>query len=343
MAKGDSAASHHYWREKDAHVLSDISDSPGPPVLIPDGTTITSTKKGILPISQQLSQKGSTAMILPGLSSASLISIGQLCDDGCKVFLNEKTLLAVKDDKVVLKGIRNRTDNLWDIPVQKKSISCDNYEEPRVHAAIYSTPISDTPVKKKMFQSTQKIKHTIPKFLRQFNDIIDSNIFDSIITKQMKIDAAQYCPVRIIKEQPSLAVIIQKKKTHMELAQYLHAACFSPVKSTFVKGIKNNHFTSWPGLTPNIITKHLPDAVATVQGHLHQERQNLQSTKPKDMSLTQVDKIRGKIEQLKAQLKPDQTLEDAFQEKLHLDGFPVSPSPNTKTNGVAEKLNSPNI
>ena len=117
MAKGDSAASHHYWREKDAHVLADIIDSPGPPVLIPDGTTITSTRKGILPISQQLSQKGSTAMILPGLSSASLISIGQLCDDGCNVFLNEKTLLAVKDDKVVLEGIRNRTDNLWDIPV----------------------------------------------------------------------------------------------------------------------------------------------------------------------------------------------------------------------------------
>ena len=42
---------------------------------------------------------------------------------------------------------------------------------------------------------------------------------------------------------------------------------------------KKHHFKSWPGLTPQIISKHLPLPVATVQGHLHQERQNLQSTK----------------------------------------------------------------
>jgi hypothetical protein len=33
-----------------------------------------------------------------------------------------------------------------------------------------------------------------------------------------------------------------------ELINYLHAACFSPVKSTWIKAIKNGHFTSWPGL-----------------------------------------------------------------------------------------------
>jgi hypothetical protein len=71
-----------------------------------------------------------------------------------------------------------------------------------------------------------------------------------------------------------MAVIIQKKKTHTELVQYLHAACFSPVKSTFEKAIKNKHFQSWPGLTAQIL-KHLPTSVATTQGHIHQERQNL--------------------------------------------------------------------
>jgi hypothetical protein len=33
------------------------------------------------------------------------------------------------------------------------------------------------------------------------------------------------------------------------LINYLHAACFSPVKSTWITAIKNGHFTSWPGLT----------------------------------------------------------------------------------------------
>ena len=90
MAKGDSAASDHYWREQDAHVLSGIEDSLGPSVLIPNGETIASTKKGIVPLSQHLSTEASTAKILPGLSSASLVSIGKLCDDDCKVFLDKK-------------------------------------------------------------------------------------------------------------------------------------------------------------------------------------------------------------------------------------------------------------
>jgi hypothetical protein len=34
-----------------------------------------------------------------------------------------------------------------------------------------------------------------------------------------------------------------------DLINYLHAACFSPVKSTWVAAIKNGHFTLCPGLT----------------------------------------------------------------------------------------------
>ena len=83
----------------------------------------------------------------------------------------------------------------------------------------------------------KKIKHIIPKLLRQLDEIIEDNVFNSIINEQLKSAAAQFFPVRIIIEKPSLSVIIQKKKTHMKLAQYLHAACFSPVESTFVKGI----------------------------------------------------------------------------------------------------------
>ena len=44
-------------------------------------------------------------MIVPGLKSASFISIGELYDDNCDVYLNRHTLLAVKDNEVILKGI----------------------------------------------------------------------------------------------------------------------------------------------------------------------------------------------------------------------------------------------
>ena len=92
----------------------------------------------------------------------------------------------------------------------------------------------------------------------------------------MRKDASQYTPV--ILQSSYMAVIIQKKKTYTKLVQYLHDACLSPVKSIFATAIKKNHFKMWPGLTPGLL-KHLPTSVATVQQHLHQERQNFQSTK----------------------------------------------------------------
>ena len=88
--------------------------------MILNGATIASTKKGILSLSDKLTKEGSTAKILPGLSNASLISLGQLCDDDCKLFLYKKTLIAVKDDEIIFEGKRNAKDGLWDIPVYKK-------------------------------------------------------------------------------------------------------------------------------------------------------------------------------------------------------------------------------
>ena len=88
MAKGDSAASHHYYRERNINVLSNIKDGPGPLVLIPNGDTIAATKNGMLLLSIKLSKAASTAMILPGLTSASSIPIRQLCNEECDVFLN---------------------------------------------------------------------------------------------------------------------------------------------------------------------------------------------------------------------------------------------------------------
>jgi hypothetical protein len=67
-----------------------------------------------------------------------------------------------------------------------------------------------------------------------------------------------------------------------DLIKYLHAACFSPVKSTWITAIKNGHFTSWPGLTERAVEKHLSKSTSTTKGHLNQKRQNARTTKDKD-------------------------------------------------------------
>jgi hypothetical protein len=67
-----------------------------------------------------------------------------------------------------------------------------------------------------------------------------------------------------------------------DLINYLHAACFSPVKSTWITAIKNGHFTSWPVLTEHAVEKNLSKSTSTTKGHLNQQQQNSRTTKVKD-------------------------------------------------------------
>ena len=73
----------------------------------------------------------------------------------------------------------------------------------------------------------------------------------------------------------------------------------------------------------------------TVQGHLHQELQNLQSTKSEKIKNTKDGRHLKHFNELKLKKKPGQSLEDVLQADLNADSFPDSPSPNTKNNDVA--------
>ena len=67
-------------------------------------------------------------------------------------------------------------------------------------------------------------------------------------------------------------------KTKADLVQYLHRAAFSPVVSTWTRAIDAGFFATWPGLTSDLVRKHLPKSLATAKGHLRQDRQNIRST-----------------------------------------------------------------
>jgi hypothetical protein len=69
---------------------------------------------------------------------------------------------------------------------------------------------------------------------------------------------------------------------HKYLSNYLHDACFSPVKSTWITAIKNGNLTSWPGLTEHAVEYHLSKSTSTTKGHLNQQRQNARTTKVKN-------------------------------------------------------------
>jgi hypothetical protein len=65
--------------------------------------------------------------------------------------------------------------------------------------------------------------------------------------------------------------------------KYLHAAAGFPMKDTWVKAIKNGNYVSWPGLTVDMVNKHFPESIETEQGHMKKQRQNVRSTKQKQI------------------------------------------------------------
>ena len=132
IAKGDSAASHNYWREEDMHCLANIEPANPCQIMLLNADSIHPSNRGQLPLSNKLSKAAKDAIIVPKLKSSSLISLGQLCDDGCKVILDHKKLKVIKNNDFVIEGQRNHSDGLWDIPIHS------SYVMPQRHPGLYS-------------------------------------------------------------------------------------------------------------------------------------------------------------------------------------------------------------
>ena len=98
------------------HCLKHVTKFNGPSVFLPNMESITTTHKGYLPY-KKLSQQALATNILPKLQSASLVSLGQLCDDNCKIELDKNTIKVFKNNSKLLQGPRNRQDGLWDLHI----------------------------------------------------------------------------------------------------------------------------------------------------------------------------------------------------------------------------------
>jgi hypothetical protein len=144
---------------------------------MPNGTTIQSSHTCNLLLTG-FPLKARQAHIIPGLVHNSLISVGQLCDNGCSVTFAHDQVTVTKNKECVMRGSQDPKSRLWRVDLKQK------------------------------FE-----KHEI-----QCNHAHDNN-------------------------------------NQKDLINYLHAACFSPVISTWIMAIKNGNFLSWPGLTEHAVEK----------------------------------------------------------------------------------------
>ena len=58
--------------------------------------------------------------VFPCITNSSLISIGKLCDDGCIAVFDWKNLKVYKNNELVVEGLQNFKDGLWDVKIPQK-------------------------------------------------------------------------------------------------------------------------------------------------------------------------------------------------------------------------------
>jgi hypothetical protein len=96
----------------------------GPTAILPNNTKIRASSRGLLPLHNSLK---TSALIYPGLTNESLLSIGQLCDQGCVLIFDKHKLYIIRHGKQILTGDRNLKDGLWDVPFKEQKINQINY------------------------------------------------------------------------------------------------------------------------------------------------------------------------------------------------------------------------
>ena len=104
--------------------------------------------------------------------------------------------------------------------------------------------------------------------------------YTSILGTRDCINALYYIdlptPTSPVRSKAYSAYDMMKKAN---LGKSLHHAAFSSVVSTWTKTINAGYFTTCPGLTSELVPKHLPKSLATAKGYLKKTKQKVWSTK----------------------------------------------------------------
>ena len=140
-----------------------------------------------------------------------MLSIGQLCDDDCLALFSKRHLWALKYNKIILSGIRNTTDVLWDVPFNQQQSST------------ITTPNSTSPV---------------PSY-NHSSCYIDSSIHIST----NHLHTQQAFPLSL-----HSSYILTLDKSKYEIAQYLYGCLFAPAIPTLETTIRKGNLQSWSGI-----------------------------------------------------------------------------------------------
>jgi hypothetical protein len=86
---------------------------------------------------QQLSKSAKAAHIFPAMENNSLLSVGQLCDEGYFVLFSiDEVKIVDEKQKIIMKGNRYCATGLWRINLYHKKTNCNiSQNQPQIHSA----------------------------------------------------------------------------------------------------------------------------------------------------------------------------------------------------------------
>ncbi|KAL7483087.1 hypothetical protein ACHAW6_013637, partial [Cyclotella cf. meneghiniana] len=103
-------------------------------ITLPDGEVIQSTHVGNLNL-PGLGDAATLAHVVPGLAHSSLLSIKQLCDNGCHVLFTKQDCKVYRKAELMLVGKRHPATGLWVVPTNSHPISTKPTSSFPSHAA----------------------------------------------------------------------------------------------------------------------------------------------------------------------------------------------------------------
>ena len=83
-----------------------------------NGNIIKPDLRSTLKLSNKLSSKAQPAYFFSDITTGSLLSMGQLYDDDCVAIFTEFDVKILKQNQVILTGLRDRTNGQWNIPLE---------------------------------------------------------------------------------------------------------------------------------------------------------------------------------------------------------------------------------
>ena len=84
ILKIDSGASHNFIATRHQQQLQNLRRLVnGPIATLPNNQTVTPSHQGNIPLHKDLTPAATSALVYPNIRNESLLSVGQLCDDGC--------------------------------------------------------------------------------------------------------------------------------------------------------------------------------------------------------------------------------------------------------------------